>query len=57
MAEIDPDMVVNFEHDGGDYGQLEGLSLAAQTSVRPLQRLSNIRREGRVVTALARASG
>ena len=30
LAEIDPDMAVNIEHEDADYGRLEGLALAAE---------------------------
>jgi sugar phosphate isomerase/epimerase len=30
LAEVDPDMAVNIEHEDADYGRLEGLALAAE---------------------------
>ena len=34
LAEIDPDMAVNIEHEDADYGRLEGLALAAENPPR-----------------------
>jgi sugar phosphate isomerase/epimerase len=30
LAEVNPDMAVNIEHEDADYGRLEGLALAAE---------------------------
>jgi len=30
LADIDPDMAVNIEHEDADYNRLEGLALAAE---------------------------
>ena len=30
LAEVDPDMAVNIEHEDADYARLEGLALAAE---------------------------
>ena len=30
LAEVDPDMAVNIEHEDADYSRLDGLALAAE---------------------------
>jgi sugar phosphate isomerase/epimerase len=39
LAEVDPDMAVNIEHEDADYSRLDGLALAAQNLLAAAEKL------------------